>query len=99
MARRYSTKTASLRWSVDVFYRILHLAEIDAWIIYRGVTREEKSRHAFLRRFFEELREVYKEKRESMVPKHNEEEQSQGKRKTSKRHQCQVVMCKRKKSN
>ena len=33
-----------------------------------------------------------------MVPKHNEEEQSQDKRKASKRHQCQVGMCKRNKT-
>jgi len=50
------------------------------------------SRHAFLRQLAEELREVHKEKRESMVPKHNEEEQSQDKRKAIKRHQCQVGM-------
>jgi len=38
------------------------------------------SRHAFLRQLAEELRELYKEKRESMVPKHNKEEQSQDKK-------------------
>ena len=42
------------------------------------------SRQAFLRQLAEELREVYKEKGESMVPKYNEEEQSQDKRKASK---------------
>jgi hypothetical protein len=63
-----------------------------------GVTGEEMSRHAFLHQLAGELREIYKEKRESMVPKHNEEEQSQDKRKTSKRHQCQVGMCKRNKT-
>jgi hypothetical protein len=45
------------------------------------------------RQLAEELREVYKEKRESTVPKHNDEEQSWDKRKVSKRHQCQVGMC------
>jgi hypothetical protein len=55
-------------------------------------------RHAFLHQLAEELREVYKEKCESMVPKHNEEEQSQDKRKASKRYQCQVGMCKRNKT-
>jgi len=64
----------------------------------QGVTREEMSRHAFLRQLAEELREVHKEKRESMVPKHNEEEQSQDKRKASKRHECQVGMGKRNKT-
>ena len=74
MACRYSTRAAAIRrWPVHVFYNILDLAAINAWIIYRGVTGEEMSRHAFLRQLAEELREVYKEKRESMVPKHKEE--------------------------
>ena len=94
MACRYTKRAAARRWPVHVFYNILDLAAINAWIIYRGVTGEEMSRHAFLRQLAEELREVYKEKRESMVPKHNEEEQSQDKRKASKRHHCQVGMCK-----
>ena len=49
MARRYSTRAAARRWPVHVFYNILDLAAINAWIIYRGVTGEEMSRHAFLR--------------------------------------------------
>jgi len=89
MARRYSTRAAARWWPVHVIYNILDLAAINAWI-YRGVTGEEMSRHAFLSQLVEELREVYKEKHESMVPKHNEEQQSQDKRKASKRHQCQV---------
>jgi hypothetical protein len=39
-----------------------------------GATGEEMSRHAFLHQLAEELREIYKEKRESMVPKHKEEQ-------------------------
>ena len=62
------------------FYNILDLAAINAWIIYRGVMGEKTSRHAFLRQLAEELRELYKEKHESMVPNHNEEGQSQEKR-------------------
>ena len=83
MARRYSTRAAARRWPVHVFYDILDLVAINAWI-YRGVTGEEMSRHAFLRQLAEELWEVYKEKRESMVSKHNEEEKLQDKRKASK---------------
>jgi len=97
MARRYSTRAAARRWPVHVFCNILDLAAINAWVIYRGVTGEKMSRHAFLHQLAEELREVYKEKHESMVPKHNEEEQLQDKRKASKRRYCQVGMCKRKK--
>jgi hypothetical protein len=76
----------------------MDLAAINAWIIYRDVTGEELSRHAFLHQLAEELREVYKQKRESTVSKGNEEEQSQDKRKASKRHHCQVGMCKRNKT-
>jgi len=76
----------------------MDLAAINAWIIYRGVTGEEINRHAFLRKLAKELREVYREKRESMFTKHNEEEQSQDKRKSSKRHLCQVGKCKRNKT-
>ena len=36
------------------------LAAINAWIIYRGVTGEEMSRHAFLRQLAEELRRYTK---------------------------------------
>ena len=56
MARRYSTRAAAVRWPVHVFYSILDIAAIYAWIIYRGVTAEEMSRHAFLRQLTEELR-------------------------------------------
>jgi hypothetical protein len=65
----------------------------------QGCNRGETSRHGFLSQFAEELREVYKQKRESMVPKHNQEEQLQDKSKASKTLQCQVGMCKRNKTS
>jgi len=43
MARRYSTRAAACRWPVHVFYNILDLAAINAWIIYRGVTEEKQT--------------------------------------------------------
>jgi hypothetical protein len=82
MTRRYSTRAAACQRPVHVFYNILDFAAINAWIIYMGVTGEKMSRHAFLRQLAEESRDVYKEKRESMVPKHYEEEQSQEKMKS-----------------
>jgi len=48
-ARKYSTRAAARRWPVHIFYNILDLTAINAWIIYRGVTGEEMSRRAFLR--------------------------------------------------
>jgi hypothetical protein len=98
MARRYSTRAAELRWPDHVFYNILDIAAINAWIIYRNGTEEGLSMHVLLHQLAEKLWEVYKEKRESMVSKHKEE-QSQDKRKACKRHQCQVGMCKRNKTS
>jgi hypothetical protein len=37
---------------------MLDLAAINAWIIYRNVTGEKTSRHAFLRQLAKELQEV-----------------------------------------
>jgi hypothetical protein len=48
MARRYSTRAAAPPWPVNVFYNILDLAAINAWIIYRGVTGGEKNEQACL---------------------------------------------------
>jgi hypothetical protein len=99
MACRYSTRAAVRQWPVHVFYNILDIATTNVLITYRGVTGKNTSRRAFLRQLTEELRGVYKEERESMVPKNNEQEESQEKRKASKMHQCQVGMCKRNKTN
>jgi hypothetical protein len=85
MARRYSTRAAARQWPVYVFYNILDLAAINAWIIYRGVTGKQMSRHAFLHQLTEELREVYKEKRESIVLKQRRRAVA-GQKKASKRH-------------
>jgi molybdenum-dependent DNA-binding transcriptional regulator ModE len=87
-----------MSWPVCVFYNILDLAAINAWIICKSVTGGKTSGRAFLHQLAEELREVYKEKSEHVVVKHNEEEQSQEKRKASKMHQCQVGMCKHNKT-
>jgi hypothetical protein len=73
MARRYSTRAAARRWPVHVFYNILDLVAMNAWIIYSGVTRKEMSRHAILHQLALELQEVYKGKCEFIIPKHNEE--------------------------
>jgi hypothetical protein len=43
MAHRYSTRAAAHQWPVHVFYNILDLAGINAWIIYRGVTGEKRA--------------------------------------------------------
>ena len=43
MAHRYSTRAAARLLPVRVFYNILDLAAINAWIIYRGVTGKKRA--------------------------------------------------------
>ena len=48
MARTYSVKAASKRWPVQVFYNILDLARISAWILFKEVTGNTITRRDFL---------------------------------------------------
>ena len=49
MARKYSTKSSSRRWPLQVFFNILDLAGINAWILYKETTGEKISRKNFLK--------------------------------------------------
>ena len=40
MARKYTVKAGSWRWPLQVFYNILDLAGINAWILYKELTWE-----------------------------------------------------------
>ena len=55
MAREYTVKAASRRWPVHVFYNVLDLAAINAWILYKEATLTKISRRAFLLQLAEEL--------------------------------------------
>lgn len=55
MARKYSVKSKSYRWPVQVFFNILDLAGINAWIFYKEITGEKISRQHFLLQLSEEL--------------------------------------------
>jgi hypothetical protein len=48
MARKYSGKSKCQRWSLQVFFNILDLTGINAWILYKETTGEEISRQEFL---------------------------------------------------
>ncbi|XP_061512551.1 uncharacterized protein LOC133393104 [Anopheles gambiae] len=61
MCRKYSLKSASRRWSVHSFFNILDLAGINAWVLYKELTKENISRRDFLFKLGEELAEEYVE--------------------------------------
>ncbi|XP_015179305.1 PREDICTED: uncharacterized protein LOC107067896 [Polistes dominula] len=44
MAKKYSVKSLYQRWLLQIFFNILDLAEINAWILYKETTSEEVSR-------------------------------------------------------
>ena len=59
MARHYSVKAGTCRWPVAVFYNILDLACINAFVLYENRTRDAISRRDFVFKLTTELREDY----------------------------------------
>jgi len=55
MARMYSTRAATRRWPVHVFYNILDLAGLNAFIVYKECTKSRLSRHDFILKLCTEL--------------------------------------------
>lgn len=55
MARKYSVKSGSRRWPLQVFFNILDLVGINSWILYKNLTGKNISRKDFLFRLAEEL--------------------------------------------
>ena len=55
MAKKYSVKSGSRKWSLQVFFNILDLAGINAWILYREITGEQISRKEFMFQLADEL--------------------------------------------
>ena len=55
MARQYSTKCASRRWPLHVFFNIIDLAVINSWILYRKVLGLEISRRKFMQQLSQEM--------------------------------------------
>ena len=60
MARKYTVKAGSRRWPLQVFYNILDLDGINAWILYKETTGENISKQDFLFQLYEELAIDYK---------------------------------------
>ena len=48
MAHKYSVKAGSFPWPLQVFFDILDLAAINAWILYKECTRSKISRKEFI---------------------------------------------------
>lgn len=91
MCRQMSTKAATRRWTLSVFFNILDMAGINAWIIFNKKTGNTMSRRQFLHKLSEELRQtlVGQSTCQSIPPEMMQ-------RKLAKRVTCEVkVNCKR----
>ena len=89
MARKYTVKAGSRRWPVQVFYNILDLAGINAWILYKETTGKSMRRRDFLLQLPTELRQAYVATRQSAacVPGRSV---TTTQSRPNKRRQCQV---------
>lgn len=96
MARQYSTKSSSRRWPLQVFFNVLDLAAINAWVLYKEVTKQKISRQDFIFKLAEELREDYI-KNEKLTTRPETQEASSSET-NNKRRQCQVARCKKNKT-
>ena len=56
MCRQFSTKSGCRRWPLAVFYNILDLSALNAWIIFKSQTGSRISRRKFLFQLSRELR-------------------------------------------
>ena len=96
MARLYSMKAGTRRWSVAVFYSILDLAGINAFVLYKKRTGDKISRRNFLFKLATELREDYFVKRSNIKttitrPHSISTLTDPKKAKAEKRKQCQIA--------
>lgn len=95
MARKYSVKSKCQRWPLQVFFNILDLAGINAWILYTETTGEKISRQEFLFKLAEELCAEYKMERQLSSDNLSKTTNTT----TDKRKSCQIRLCKVNKTN
>ncbi|GFQ94035.1 HTH La-type RNA-binding domain-containing protein [Trichonephila clavata] len=55
IARKYTVKASSRRWPFQIFFNILGLAAINAWILYKETTGIQIQRKVFLFQLAEHL--------------------------------------------
>ncbi|KAJ8404190.1 hypothetical protein AAFF_G00339630 [Aldrovandia affinis] len=92
MARQHTVKSGSRRWPVAVFYNMLDLAAINAFVLYTQCTDETISRRDFILKLAAELRERHMSGKTALqlAAASGTAQGALGKRK-----QCQVARCNR----
>ena len=96
MSRKYSVKSKSRRWPLQIFFNILDLAAINAWILYTEATGERISRQDFLLNLAENLSADYTEEcHQSKEDTSKDTNKCDG---SYKRKTCQIGYCKENKT-
>lgn len=94
MARTYSVKAASRRWPVQVFYNILDLAGINAWVLFKEVTGKSITRRDFLLKLATELSDPYVASRVRHQATDDDDADEEYIEPAMKRRKCQISYCK-----
>uniref|UniRef100_A0A669EQF1 PiggyBac transposable element-derived protein domain-containing protein n=1 Tax=Oreochromis niloticus TaxID=8128 RepID=A0A669EQF1_ORENI len=87
MARMYSVRSATRRWPVAVFYNMLDLAAVNAYILYKACTGWTGKRRLFLRLLAQQLRCRFMQHKEILAQRQAAAAAVPG---TVKTTQCQV---------
>ncbi|KAL6421589.1 hypothetical protein ACFW04_014318 [Cataglyphis niger] len=98
MARKYTVKSSSRRWPLQIFFNILDLAAINAWILYKEATGIQIQRKEFLFQLAEQLSTDYRDARQKKSSE-NEDPQTSNTTYSNKRKICQVRLCHNNKTN
>ncbi|KAL6417615.1 hypothetical protein ACFW04_014418 [Cataglyphis niger] len=98
MARKYTVKSSSRRWPLQIFFNILDLAAINAWILYKEATGIQIQRKEFLFQLAEQLSTDYGDARQKKSSE-NEDPQTSNTTYSNKRKICQVRLCHNNKTN
>ena len=56
MSRQYTTRSASRRWPMYIFYNVLDFAAVNAWILFRTCNSSDISRRCYILNLVNELR-------------------------------------------
>jgi hypothetical protein len=90
MARMYSVRAATRRWPVAVFYNMLDLAAVNAYILYKACTGWTGKRRLFLSLLAQQLRCRFMQHKEILAQRQAAEAAAAAVPGTVKTTQCQV---------
>ncbi|XP_060725490.1 piggyBac transposable element-derived protein 3-like [Tachysurus vachellii] len=90
MARMYSVRAATRRWPIAVFYNMLDLAAVNAYILYKACTGWTGKRRLFLSLLAKELRRRFMQHKEILAQRRAAEAAAAAVPGTVHTTQCQV---------